>query len=137
MSDLNIIKRKLDRYKSLDSSLLYLDDPVKIEQKKEYYKNGNVKAYISKLRIYEIDLTEKVRNRDYYLYKENFNNSYNYLLISYYVYKYKQNTQYLYNLMHSYHKTRLYIYKNLDVLKQEKLRKDLYSMVNILSKTKE
>ena len=63
-------------------------DPVRVNNYKRFYKNGNVKAYISDLSVQNPSKHIEVRNRKYNLYSKNFNHTYNFLYLYYFSEKY-------------------------------------------------
>jgi hypothetical protein len=117
------LKDKLVKLCSYYSSLSYLSDPVRVNNRIEYYKNGNVKAYISVLSISKPYKSIKVRNRAYDLYKSNFQEAKTYLAMLYYSDQYESNLSIFYNKISKIHCLAEGKVKFIDSIKLGKIEK--------------
>jgi len=115
------IRAILDRYNKYNSEYTYLSDPVKVSNRREYYKNGNIKAYVSDLNIREPYENVRVRNKDYYLYSDNYNHGKKYLELLHMTYKYKINNSFFVSALANYHINNLVNLATIDDILEEKL----------------
>lgn len=95
----NEIKQRNKDVLLMHGSFNHDSDPVQVTNSKEYYKNGNIKAYTSFLKIHEPYKTESVRNRNYSLYSENLDIAYTYLELIFYSKAYEKNIQEYYKVL--------------------------------------
>lgn len=121
MKNFNQIRAILDRYNKYNSEYTYLSAPVKDSNRREYYKNGNIKAYVSDLNIREPYENVRVRNKDYYLYSENYNHNKKYLELLHMTYKYKINNSFFVSALANFHIDNLVNLATIDDILEEKL----------------
>lgn len=98
-----IIDSNISRLSKYDSDYAYSGSPISVRNTREYYKNGNVKANIAVFTLNKPYEVIKVRNKDYYLYKDNYNNANEYLIMLHKAYQYSNNILHFYDALSNYH----------------------------------
>lgn len=78
------VRTHLDRLAKYFQGAVVSESPVITRSYKEFYKNGNLKAYVTVMRINNPKKEIKVRNKDYYLYRDNHEEAMMYLELLYF-----------------------------------------------------
>ena len=103
---LNDVKNELKIISEYIGSALP-NNPVQENSYKEYYKNGNVQAYVSVFTSTQPYFSEKVRNKDYFLYKENYRHMHDFVHLSYLAEIYKTRHKEFIQTFSTFHKREL------------------------------
>lgn len=103
MDYLGFIEQTLQLYTKYNINYTFTKPTINENTKKEYYKNGNVKAYISYLYISNSYTAMTVKNRDYNLYKQNVYSATQYLKLVYFAYQYERVNEALVSYLNKFH----------------------------------
>ena len=98
--------------------------PIHEKSYREYYQNGNVKAYVCVFNTYNPNFEEKVRNKDIYLYSENYDRMFRYIELNYYTEWYRLKLKEFIAHFSSYHSSNKF---SSDFLYEDLLSKEAVS----------
>jgi hypothetical protein len=128
----NVLDSNIKKLSKYDKGFAYNGSPISTRNSREYYKNGNVKANITVFTLDKPYEVITVRNKDYYLYKENYQNAQEYLIMLHKAYKYKNDILKLFKNLSNYHFNNNFItLKELEQREKGQLESTISKRVNV------